>query len=114
MIKYPEKVNLIEESFLNFVTQRSKEFLKELKDKGKIEEGNDFINTLYLKAEIEDLNIKLVEEEIKVCLKEIKSLNIKNLLEKKREEMKVAEYNKDEEKIEQLSKEIHQLTKDGQ
>jgi DNA primase len=114
LIKYPEKVNLIEESFLNFVTQRSKEFLKELKDKGKIEEGNDFINTLYLKAEIEDLNIKLVEEEIKVCLKEIKSLNIKNLLEKKREEMKVAEYNKDEEKIEQLSKEIHQLTKDGQ
>jgi DNA primase len=114
LIKYPEKANLIEDSFLKFVDPKTKEFLKQLKDKGKIEENSDFINTLYLKSEIENLDNKKADEELKFCLKQIKSLNIKNLLEEKREEMKVAEYNNNEEKIEKLANEISQLTKNGQ
>jgi len=114
LIKYPEKANLIEDSFLKFVDPKTKEFLKQLKDKGKIEENSDFINTLYLKSEIENLDNKKADEELKFCLKQIKSLNIKNLLEEKREEMKVAEYNNNEDKIEKLANEISQLTKNGQ
>lgn len=111
LIKNPEKVNLIKDSFVEIIDKKTKGFLKELMEKGKIEVDNEYINALYLRAEIEDLDVKEVDEEINICLKEIKSLTIKKLLDEKIEEMKIAERNNNEEKINQLEKEINQLTK---
>jgi len=71
---------------------------------------SDFFNYLSLKAEIEPEE-ESTEKEFKNCLKEIKSLVIKDKLDKISQEIKKAEENKDSKKSGKLIKEFNHLAK---
>lgn len=74
--------------------------------------GNqDYLNYLSLKADLEEVNQKDALSEIQFCLKEIKSLEIKEQLDLLSKEIRKAESEKDFSKIEELTKNFHQLTK---
>jgi len=72
----------------------------------------DLFNTLYLQAEIEEIEKKEILPEIQFCLKEIQSLEIKNQLDQISQEIKKAESEKDFQKIEKLIQTFNQLSKD--
>lgn len=70
----------------------------------------DLFNYLYLKAEVEEIEEKYIEPEIRLCLREIQSLEIKQKLDQISRSLKEAEMGKDSEKIEKLTQEFHQYS----
>ena len=78
----------------------------------KGEEETHLFDYLSLKAEVEEIEEKDIEPEIKTCLKEIQSLEIKNKLDELSKEIKKAEEIKDGERIEKLTQEFNQLAKE--
>lgn len=72
----------------------------------------DYFNYLALKAEIEEIEEKDIEPEIKYCLKEIQHLGVKNKLDQISQEIKKAEEEKDSKKIEKLTQEFNEFAKE--
>lgn len=119
--KSPESLEFINDEEIARLSPIIKEIFKKIKE--KIMEGSEFdamglpseltdlFNTLYLQAEIEEIEKKDILPEIKFCLKEIQSLEIKNKLDQISKEIKKAEEEKDLKKIEKLSQEFNQLAK---
>ena len=92
-----------------------KEILRELKknpsidlEKTDISRSNVF-NTLFLKAEIEEIEEKDIIPEIESCQKEIKSLEIKNKLDKISQDIKKAEEEKDIKKLNDLTQKFKDI-----
>jgi len=107
ILKKPENINLIEEGKTDLLSQKGKEILlnlkKNLNSESLSEETKDFFNYLGLKSEVEEINEKEIGPEIKFCLKEIQSLEIKSKLNALTKEIKKAEEEKDSKKISDLS-----------
>jgi len=91
--------------------------LQEVKNNPNVDFGKtsikatDVFNTLCLRAEIEEIEEKEILPEIQCCLREIRSIEIKNKLDQISKEIKKAEEEKDSKKIEKLSQEFNQLAK---
>jgi len=91
--------------------------LQEVKNNPNVDFGKtsikatDVFNTLCLRAEIEEIEEKEILPEIQCCLREIRSIEIKNKLDHISKEIKKAEEEKDSKKIEKLSQEFNQLAK---
>jgi len=120
LLKRPENLNLIEDTPaghpISYFSPKGKEILLNLKNSEASEnlsgETKDFFNYLALKSEVEDLDEKEIEPEIKFCLKEIQSLEIKSKLNEISKEIKKAEEEKNFEKIKKLTQEFSQHAKE--
>ena len=120
LLKRPENLNLIEDipagHPISYFSPKGKEILLNLKNSEASEnlsgETKDFFNYLALKSEVEDLDEKEIEPEIKFCLKEIQSLEIKSKLNEISKEIKKAEEEKNFEKIKKLTQEFSQYAKE--
>ena len=119
--KAPPYLDSIKKEELVYFSPKIKEILEHLKEnitnekdlgqKGLSPELIDLFNYFYLKAEIEKIEAKDIEPEIKYCLKEIRSLEIKNKLDQISKEIKKAEEEKDTSKIQRLIKEFNFYSK---
>ena len=119
--KNPRYLGLVNEKELVYFSPNIKEILKHIKDnitnakdlgqKGLSPELVDLFNYFYLKSEIEKIEEKELESEIKYCLKEIRSIEIKNKLDRISKEIKKAEEEKDSPKIQELIKEFNFYSK---
>ena len=122
ILKSPQNLNLIEKNFLPYFSPEIQEILTKLEKKenpnseffsypsaAKGEEETHLFDYLSLKAEVEEIEEKDIEPEIKICLKEIQSLEIKNKLDELSKEIKKAEEEKNSKKIEELTQEFNKL-----
>ncbi len=110
IIKFPKNINLIEKDKLVDFPDDIQKFLISLRKNQNPD--SEFFNYLSLKAEIEDIEEKEVESEIKYCLAELQSLKIKNKLDEISKEIKKAEFEKDSKKLEKLTQDFNQLAKE--
>jgi len=114
--KNPHYLEFIRDKELIYFSPKIKEILRHLKEnitnekdlgqKGLSPELVDLFNYFYLKTEIEKIEEKEIEPEIKYCLKEIRSLEIKNKLDQISKEIKKAEEEKNSSKIQKLIEEF--------
>jgi DNA primase len=109
ILKSPQNLNLIEKKFLPYFSPEIQEILTQLEKKEN--PNSDPFNYLALKAEIEEIEEKDILPEIKYCLNEIQSLEIKNKLDQISLEIKKAESEKDFKKTEELTQKFNQLIK---
>lgn len=103
VVKDPENLNLIEDSYYPLFCEETKSFLENLKNSAK--EPSDISAVLALKAEVE-----LEEDgckEIQLCLALLKDINIREKRCKISEEIKKAEEAKDIEKVNNLIKDFN-------
>jgi DNA primase len=113
IFKNPQNLNLIGDQQINFLSPIAKEVLEVLKKNSNPEElpqdTKDFFNYLALKSEIEEIDEENIDSEIKFCLKEIQSIEIKNKLEEISKEIKKAEEEKNWEEVKKLTQEFNRL-----
>lgn len=107
ILKSQEHLNLVTENNLALFSDPIKEILVKLR-KNQTPESEIF-NRLSLEAEIEELEKENILPEIKFCLQEIQSLEMKNKLDQISLEIKKAEREADFKKIEELTQEFNQL-----
>lgn len=81
------------------------------KYKMQLSGNRDYLNYLSLKAELEEITEKEALSEIQLCLKEIRSLELREQLDQISKEIKKAESEKNISKVEELTKSFYQLTK---
>ena len=74
-------------------------------------EALDFFNYISLKSEIEEIDEKELQKEVNVCIREIKSLEIKNKLSELSKEMRKAEEEKNSLKAQKLLEEFSSYSK---
>jgi len=110
ILKSPQNLNLIEKNRLANFSPQVQEILIKLGKKQTPD--SEFFNYLSLKAEVENEEEKEIVPEIKYCLEELQSLEIKNKLNQISKEIKKAEEEKDLKKIEKLTQEFNQLAKE--
>ena len=105
-IKFPEKLNLVKEEDFQLFSPETNEILNCLKEN----KHNEQIDYLSLKAEVELVDMD-PENEFKECFKELKTLVIKNKLDKISQEIKKAEQNKNIDKVQELVQQFNQYSK---
>lgn len=117
VLKYPQNLELIEEKQMAGLSQPIREIFDCLKKNPKLEQKkitpqlSDFLNYLYLGAEIEELEEKALIPEIKNCLKEIKQIEVKNRLDEIAKAIKEAEVGGNSQKIEKLIQKFNSYSK---
>jgi len=113
ILKFPENINLLDENFTTFLSQKGKEILENLKNQNKnfSSEAKEYFDILSLRAEVEEIEKEKVVPEIKFCLREIKLIKLKKELEEASKELKKAEEEKDEKKVRALIEKISQISK---
>ena len=117
VLKYPQNLELIEEKQMAGLSQPIREIFDCLKKNPKLEQKkitpqlSDFLNYLYLGAEIEELEEKALIPEIKNCLKEIKQIEVKNRLDEITKAIKEAEVRENSQKIEKLIQKFNSYSK---
>ena len=110
---YGAGLNLIEGYPLSYFSPKGEEILLNLKKPERLsDETKDFFNYLALKSDIEEIEEKEIVPEIKFCLKEIQSLEIKNKLNEISKEIKKAEGEKNFGKVKKLTQEFCQYAKE--
>jgi len=113
-----KNLNLIEEKKNSYFSPKTQEILTNFKKDPNFPseklspDVQNYFSYLSLKAEVEEIEEKDIESEIKICLKEIQSLEIKNKLDQISKGIKKAEEEKDLKKIEELTQEFNQLAKE--
>jgi len=113
-LKSQSSIDTLSQEDFDFFSPRISQILWHFKSKTKIPADLlDLFNYFSLKAEVETEENN-IEKEFENCLKEIKFLGIKNKLDKISLEIKKAEQEKNLKKIEKLTQEFNQLTKDYQ
>jgi len=105
-VKFPEKLNLVEQKDLELFSAETVKIINCLKKK----EQNEQIDHLSLKAEIEEINPEN-EKEFESCIREFKTLVIRDKLDKISKEIKKAEQNKNIDKVQELVQEFSQYSK---
>jgi len=110
-IKSPQDLELIESQFLS---QRTCQIIDYFKEKGISaevpSEFSDFLNPFFLRAEIYEIDDE-IDNEFRNCLKEIKTLAIKDKLDGIGREIKRAEQEKDFKKVQELTQEFNHFSK---
>ncbi len=122
VFKDPENLNLIEEPHHNLFCEKTKNFIESVKkikpeegidlktsfaDFSQKEEYKDFLNTLFLRAEVDFQEDG--SDEILLCLSELKDINIRERRSKISQELKKAEQEKDFEKVNILIGEFNKI-----
>jgi len=107
VLKSPQNLSLVTENTLNILSDSIKEILVKLKN-NQISDSPTF-NEFSLKAEIEEIGKENILPEIKSCIREIQSLEMRNKLDKISLEIKKAEENSDFKKIEELTQKFSRL-----
>ena len=113
-----KKINLVEEEKISHFSPETQEILTNLKKDPNFSpeklspKVQNYFSYLSLKAEVEEIEEKDIEPEIKICLKEIQSLEIKNKLDELSKEIKKAEEEKNFKKIEKLIQEFNEFAKE--
>ncbi|MBI2049917.1 MAG: DNA primase [Candidatus Staskawiczbacteria bacterium] len=120
VLRDPENLNLIEDPYYQFFSDRARAFLENLKksDSGEklvlteAEESvfSNFKDELSLRAEVEYEEDG--HDEIKLCLLQLKNINIKEKLNKVSQDIQKAEKAQDHLKVNSLVEEFSKLTKD--
>ena len=116
ILRSPENLDNLPQKDFHLFSPQIEQLLSHLKENPKGEvtklapELGDLLNYLSLKTEIETIEVDF-KEEFKDCLREIKSLEIKNKLAQISREIKAAEEEKDSKKIEKLIQEFNRYSK---
>ncbi len=125
ILKDPNSLNLINKEDVPFFSEKSQQFLESVKNQQKkgdfktilanLENKADgelknFLAALSLRAEIEYEEDS--EEEIQLCLAELKSMEVKNKLKKISEDLKGAEKVGDQKLINNLMEKFNKLTQE--
>ena len=120
VFKDPENLNLIEDLHHNLFCEKTRSFVENVKkikpeegidlkasfaDFSQKEEYKDFLNTLFLRAEVDFQEDG--SDEILLCLSELKDINIRERRSKISDELKKAEREKDINKVNDLIKEFN-------
>jgi len=112
IVRKPEHFNLIDREVVSCFSPKVQAIIKNFEDRKNLSlEANNFLAYLSLKADIEEIEQEDIVSEIKFCLKEIKSLRVKDKLEEISLELKRAEEEKDSEKIGKLINKFNQWSK---
>jgi DNA primase len=123
LLNYPEGFDFLEDKYFDCFSPKIKEIISKIreiesKDFRKIDfskEDNDLLDFLALKGEVEvEVSDKEIDvaDEIKVCLKELESLTIKEWLKDLSDKIRIAEQEGKKEEVEKLCEEFHRLTAD--
>ena len=128
LFKFPQGIEMIDDSFLDYFPDRLKKIIVELNKYyqkggrnfiegiGELElepSEKDFLNYLILEMEVENILPETdFETELLQSLKELRVLEIKAQLDEIEKQLKEAEANKDSEQIKTLSDKFNQLVKD--
>ncbi len=134
ILKSPQQINCLDKKLASSFSGLAQTVLINLQKAERSEGGNEFkknfafslsfvppkesleietlIGRLSLEAEMEEIEEKDILPEIQFCLREIQLLDIKNKLDKISKDIKKAEGEKDSKKIEKLTKEFNELTKE--
>jgi len=105
ILKTPANLSLIAKDYFPYFSSRTQIILT-----GKyLPEDADFVNYLSLKGDIEEDSFDC-QQEIRTCLSEIKNLEIKNKLNEICRDIKKAEKEKDQKKINGLAQEFNKLS----
>ena len=108
VIKFPEKLDLVKEEDFQLFSSQTKEILNCLKENKQ----TDQINYLSLKAEVEPVLVEaMAEREFEDCFKELKTLVIKDKLDKISQEIKKAEQGKNVDEVHKLVQQFNQCSK---
>jgi len=116
-LKYPVQLEkLVESQLSSFPLQTKNLILKlksnpQLKEKDLETEAAILFNSLALMAEIEEIEEKDIASEIKYCLKEIDSLELKKRRTEITKEIKKSELEKDTKKEKELTLKFNKLSK---
>ena len=116
-LKYPGQLEELVESQLFSFSSQTKDLILKLKDNPQLKEKDlemeviALFNSLALMAEIEDIEEKDVASEIKYCLKEIDSLELKKKRAEITKEIKRSEMEKDTKKENELILKFNKLSK---
>ena len=118
VLKSPQNLNLIEEEKNSYFSPKTQEILTNFKKDPNFSSEKlspvvqNYFSYLSLKAEVEEIEEKDIGPEIKICLKEIQSLEIKNKLDELSKKIKKAEEEKNSKKIEKLIQEFNEFAKE--
>ena len=108
VVKNPEStLELINQDCLSWFSPRIQTIFTYLKEGKQIKE-DDFINYLYLKAEVEGEGIDC-RNEVQLCLKGIEMIDTKRRLDSISQEIKKAEMEKELERVHNLTREFNKL-----
>ena len=108
ILKNPKKLNLIEEEFFSYFSSRFQVIFTDFK-KGRLLKDTDFINFSFFAGDsLEERDIDY-DTEIKVCLNEIKRLEIKNRLDEISQNIKKAEQTCDFKEVDNLTRNFNKL-----
>lgn len=114
LLKNPENINLVEEQYQQFFSENTKNILQKIKEKGKDVfldlEFKSFADTMALKAEVDYQDQG--EEEIPLCLLELKTLELKEKLAKISSQIRVAEQDGNHEKLKELMAQFNAISKE--
>ncbi len=106
-LKFPQDVAIISDKDLELFSPQIRDVLSVLK-KGKRPKSEVF-DILSFRAEMEKLEEKDVQSEMRFCINSIRSLNVKEAIENLYLEIKRAEEKGDLKRVEQLTKKVHHL-----
>ena len=101
VIKSPRNISLIDQDCLSCLPGHIQTILADLRQEKSLPE-TDFTNYLYLKAEAEEDEQIDCDQEIKICLREISNLEVKNKMNGISKDIKKAEGEKDANKVSDL------------
>ncbi len=107
LLKEPQFLELVDDESFAYFSPRFQTILTSLKE-DTLPQGDDFINYLFLKAEVEGEEIDC-QAEVQTCLKEMRTLETKSKLDEISQEIKKAESEKQLERVNNLTREFNKL-----
>jgi len=107
LLKSPKSMEFIDKDSLEELSPQIKEIVLKLKENKEID--SELFNQLFLMSEIEEMEEKDIEPEIKYCLSEIKLIETKEELGQISQDIKSAEQEKDWEKVGELTKNFNKI-----
>ncbi len=112
LLKSPQHLSSVDKEIIPYFSSQTQEIVNNFENLDKIStEFSNIINTLSLKAEVEQIEEEEILSELKFCLKEIKTVELKKKLDDVSLQIRQAEQEQDIKKIEDLNQEFNQLTK---
>jgi DNA primase len=120
LLKSPSNFSLISEKDLEYFSPQISQIIPYFQNK-KGQEGKSgsklpseldhLVNYFLLKSEVEEIPEQDLDTEVRICLREIKCLGIKDKLSKIAQDIKKAEGEKDSSKLQELIKEFDSCSK---
>ncbi|MBM3258020.1 MAG: hypothetical protein FJZ05_02305 [Candidatus Nealsonbacteria bacterium] len=107
LLRSPKSMGLFTKECLEDFSPQIKDIMLKMKDGLKID--SELFNQLALRSEIEEIEEKEIEPEIKYCLSEIILIKAKGELDQISQDIKRAEDEKDWERVGELTKNFNQI-----